>query len=297
MDNDKLKELEKKDTINDTSLNVETKDELGYIKVSIKELPSKGLFYPADIYIGIKPATVKEIRQWSMIDETDEYSFIEAVDFVLKQCVILKTGKGQRLSISDLCEVDRLYLVFAVRERTFEPGTNDIYVDVPYTYKGEEYKDSVHITKDKLVYFDIPEKIMKFYNETKRCFVVEGDKNEFNVRLASVGISQWITNYAREKVRENKPFDEFFIKVSPFLLTDYENMKKEEFFNMEVESQAWGPKDISVLDRITQIFSEGAKSGFNHKTKHGGEEVVVPLNFRGGVKSLFIISDALGELD
>ena len=292
---EKLKKLSEKDAINENPKKSDSQDELGYIKIKIKDLPSRGLFYPDDIYIGVKPADVKQIRHWSMIDETDEYSFIEAIDFVLSTCTIIKS-KNKRLSISDLCEVDRLYLIFAIRERTFPDGTNDVHVDVPYMYKGQEYKDSVNITKEKLKYFEIPEGLLKYYDETKRALIIEGDKNVFEIKLPSIGITQWVQNYAQKRVRNNKTFDEFFIKVSPFIFSDYENLTEKEYFDMEVESNNWGIKDISVLDRVTQKLSEGAKQGFTHKTK-GGEEVTVPLVFRGGVKSIFIISDALGDFE
>jgi hypothetical protein len=295
---DKLKELEQKDTINQVKPTIvvdEVKDALGYFKVNVSNLPSEGLFYPDDVYIGVKPASVAEIRHWSMIDETDEYSFIQAIDFVLNQCVIIKS-KTILLSISDICEVDRLQLIFEIREKTFLEGSNDVYVDVPYKYKGEDYIDKAKVSKDNLTYFKINEKLRKFYDERKRCFFIKGD-NDFEVRLPSIGISQWVQDYTQKKIRANKTVDEFFIKMASFIIEDYKSLDDKTFFDLEIDSKTWSIKDISVLDIVTKRLQEGAQEGFKHKTKHGGIEVVVPLNFRGGVKSIFIIQDALGELD
>lgn len=286
---DKLKQLEAMDSINAE----QTVDELGYRKITIDKLPSRGLFYPEDVYIGVKPANVAEIRHWSMIDETDDYSFIEAMDFVLANCVIIKSGK-KRLNISDLCEVDRLYLIFAIRQDTFNDDENVVYVDVPYTYKNQEYTDSVAITTENLNYFEVPEKLMKLYDATKRAFVVKGTQ-EFEVRLASIGMANRIQEYIETRLKSGKSVDEFYAKVAPFIHKNYNTLTDEVYFNGEVDSNKWSINDISVLDRITKFISDGAKQGFKHKTKHGGVEVVVPLNFRDGLKSIFIISDILGE--
>ena len=44
---------------------------LGWVSLSVDELPSEGMFYPEDAIIKIKAATVAEIRHFSTIDETN----------------------------------------------------------------------------------------------------------------------------------------------------------------------------------------------------------------------------------
>lgn len=289
MDNSKLDLLNQKDGINQEV----TTNDLGYFKVNVKNLPSKGLFYSEDVSISVKPAGVKEIRHWSMIDESDEYSFVQAIDFILGRCVLIKTPK-KILSINDLCEVDRLYLIFTIREYTFNDAKNQVFIDVPYIFANQEYKDSVVITKESLKYFNMPEKLMSFYDANKRAFVI-GKERQFELRLPTIGVSNWIQNYVKKRMQQNKPFDEFFSKASLFLMSDY-NMSDQEYFNAETESQAWGIEDISNIDRFTQALSKCATDGFTHKTEKGGVEVTVPLMFRHGVKSIFLISNILDEL-
>jgi hypothetical protein len=288
--NKDLEILDKKDGINkEPSV---TQDETGYIKVNISKLPSGGLFYPKDVYIGYKPATVKEIRYWSMIDEEDEYSFIEAMNFVLDSCIKIKTTKS-KLSIDDLCEVDRLYLIFAIREATFTDGKNNVIVDIPYSYKNKEYKDSVEVTTNNINYFKLTDFVKKRYNESKRAIEVKGN-NEFKIKLPSVGVSNWVQNYINTRIENGKPVDPFFAKVAPFIIDDYSTLTEEEYFKMETESIGWSIEDVSALDIIVKELSKGTKQGFKHKTEQGGSEVVVPLRFRHGIKSIFIISDILG---
>lgn len=267
----------------------DTPDETGYLKIAIKNLPSKGLFYPTDIHIAVKPAGVKEIKHWSLIDETDDYSFIDAMNFVLSSCCMIKTKNGI-LSVNDLCEVDRLYLIFAIRDLTFSDGSNNIVIDVPYVFNNEEYKDSVVINKENLSYFEINEKLMKLYSESKRGFIF----NNFVVKLPIVGTTKWVQDYLKSKLQKGKQVDEFFAKCSPFLISDYSTLSNESYMSMEAESIGWTVNEVSGLDRLTSEISKGAVSGFKHKTSIGGIEVTVPLNFRNGVKSIFIVSDILG---
>lgn len=288
--NDKLKHLDEKDFINK---NIESKDELGYFKVSVNELPSMGLFYPRDTYIGVRPAGLKEIRQWSMIDERDDYSFIEAMDFVLSRCLIIKS-ETKNLTKKDILEVDRLYLVFAVREYTFNDPSNNVYIDLPYSFEGKEYKDSIVVTKEKLKYFTISKKLIdKFYSESKRAFILD----DFEVRLPSIGISSWVQDYVQRKVRENKPVDEFFAKMASFILSDYQTLTDKVYFDNEVESQNWSIENVADLDRLVNILSSGASETIKHRTEHGGIEVDVPLMFRNGIKSIFLISSKFDDFD
>ena len=43
--------------------------DIGYKNIPVINLPSKGMYYPLDWYITIRPATVAEIRHFSSIDE------------------------------------------------------------------------------------------------------------------------------------------------------------------------------------------------------------------------------------
>ena len=167
-------------------------------------------------------------------------------------------------------------------------------VDVPYTYKNQEYTDTVNVSKESLNYFNMPDKLMSLYDENKRAFIVKGTE-EFEVRLPTVGISSRIQDYIIDRVQSKKSVDEFFAKTASFIFSDYINFTDTEYFRNETDSKSWTIEDISALDRISKFLSEGASQGFKHKAENGGEELMVPLIFRGGVKSIFIISDILGD--
>jgi hypothetical protein len=134
---------------------IETEDKsLGYINVNknhlaaekdwknvpTQTLPSQGLFYPEDTVIVIKAALAAEIRHWSTIDESDDLSKTDAMNFVLDRCLRIQFN-GQDVSSDNILEVARFYLVFAIRDFTFVQGQNKMFIEIPYEYSGKPYSD------------------------------------------------------------------------------------------------------------------------------------------------------------
>jgi hypothetical protein len=224
-----------------------------------------------------------------MIDESDDYSLIDAMDSVLESCLLIKGSTNT--NISDLCEIDRLYLTFLIREATFG-DENPVIIDVPYMYKDNEYTDSVIVTSENLLYFTLTDKLLSSYDSASRKLAFTGE-HLLEFRLPSIGVTSWVQKYINKRIDSGKPFDAYFAKVAPFIIDDYRNLTDEAYFSMEVDSKNWGIKDISIIDRVTTYISQSAIRGFKHTTKKGGVEVTVPLNFRNGIKSIFIISDII----
>ncbi len=46
-------------------------NELGWQKLKIEDLPTRGLFYPEGTEIAVRAASAGEIRHWSTLDETN----------------------------------------------------------------------------------------------------------------------------------------------------------------------------------------------------------------------------------
>ena len=44
---------------------------LGFVEVPLEDLPSRGMFYPADTKIHVRAASGGDLRKWSMLDETE----------------------------------------------------------------------------------------------------------------------------------------------------------------------------------------------------------------------------------
>ena len=124
--------IEQKESFNNTQQNtpnieVIQKDnskisDLQYFNFDVKELPC-GSFYPAGTLFMVRPATVREIQAYSMVDDNNFYDIVEKMNDMLSACVRIKYADGKVASYLDIKDQDRLYLIFTIRELTFQQGS------------------------------------------------------------------------------------------------------------------------------------------------------------------------------
>ena len=66
--------------------------DLQFFNFDIKELPC-GEFYPAGTVFMVRPAQVKEIQSYSMVDDQNFYDIVEKMNDILQSCVRIKKRK------------------------------------------------------------------------------------------------------------------------------------------------------------------------------------------------------------
>jgi len=270
-------------------------NQLGWIPLPITDFPTQGLFYPKNTVIAIRSATGAEIRHWSTLAEEDLSALDDMLNYVIERCVTIKveqkesTDSGPILSWKDIKEVDRFYLLLAIQELTFPNGENKLQVKVSDTKKVDVRKEMVH-------YVSFAPEIMKYYNEDERCFVLKfkSGKN-LKLNIPSVGVTQWVKQYVIRKQRMQEFFDEDYLNFAPFVITQWRGLNDDTYLSFVEDSNKWDVTTVSLLVHIKKIFSDTINPIIRY-TDEGGVEQVAPLNFQGGIKSLFLISDPFGQL-
>jgi len=277
--------------------NYETEDdilaaEIGWKNVPMDSLPSQGFFYIPGTQVAIRAATVSEIRHWSTIDENDLLGLDDMLNFIIEKCCRIKVP-GKPGTFKDLKEIDRFYLIFAIRDYTFKNGENKLFVTVTDD-DGQDQK--IEVTKDSLDYFNPDEKLMKYFKQDEQCFDIQMKNGEkFKIYLPSLGIMAFIKNYIKNKQQANQNFDKTFIKYAPFLFSDWKILNQASYDKSVQESFTWSLQKISVMDKLVELLSSSISPAVRYQASGGGEGRT-PLNFQGGVKSLFLISDIFDEL-
>lgn len=266
--------------------------DIGWKNIPIANLPSQGLFYPDDAEVAIRAASVAEIRHWSTIDEADALAIDDMLNFIIEKCARIRMN-GKPANYKDLKEIDRFYLIFAVRDYTFKNGENKLFTTVDSEDGSEE---KIEITKDVLNYFNPDERLMKHYSPEGKCFVFtlkSGDSIELH--FPSLGVMSFIKNYAKNKTQRNQQFDKAFLRYAPFLIPDYKGFTDREYEKILQNSLSWSIQKISLMEKITSMLAESINPQIRYM-KSDGEEATIPLSFPGGVKSLFLIPDIFDEL-
>lgn len=210
---------------------------MGWKRLPTENLPSQGLFYPQGSTIEIKAATASEIRHFSTIDEEDLFDMNDKLNMIIDKCVKMKFPGETGISFRDLKEVDRFYIIFCVRELTFIEGENKLYLDIQDPQTGEMEK--VELMKEKFSYNAIDERIMGYYSISERSFVFKTRTcGDIQLWIPSIGISNFMFNYLKEKNQKNEFYDKAFLKVAPFLIPNWRKLNNDSYKKYEKESLA-----------------------------------------------------------
>lgn len=269
-------------------------EDIGWIRVKPETLPSQGIFYPTGTEITIRAASAAEIRHWSTIDDEDLLSLDDALNRIVDRCCKVRFAKGIG-SFKDLKEIDRFFIVFAIREYTFKKGENELKVTFKCT-KCDKH-DTRSIVKEMLSYYLPAPELQARFSEDERCFHLRLTNGEdIKLYLPTLGVMTYIKGYIREKSQNKEEYDKAFLKWAPFLFADWRILNDATYHKVLQESYAWSLDKISIVDWFVDQMQKTIKAELINECSACGSEVSAPISFPGGVKSLFLISDISSKL-
>ena len=265
---------------------------LGWHVLDQETLPSKGKFYPAGTVIKIRSAKAAEIRHFSTMDENNYIDMEEKLNSIVESCTQLVIG-GKRLSYKDVLEEDRIVILLSVRDLSFPEPENKLML------KGKTEKTKkpidVELSVKNLIPSVIDEEIEKYYDDKARTYVIKTrSAGEVSMHPPTIGVMQEVTQYIKDRQEKDVEFDKAFIQVLPYIQSDWRNLSLDKIFKLEVDYKGWDEKKFMVIYRLAERMRIGVQATL--ETEKDGEKVSAPLEFPGGIKSLFIISDLAGEL-
>lgn len=287
-ENPNYKSLGKIESINVKSGNVPN---IGWHILSVENLPSGGRFYADDTKIQIKSATDKEIRHFSTIEPEDPLDADDKLNYVLDNCSIIMMN-NQKASYKDLLEIDRFFIILAIRDLTFVESENKLQMQMSCLNCGNV--DSIEITRSRLHFFNLDSKLEKYYNRDKKCLtIVTKTLGTFDIYIPTLGVTNFIKNITKAKAQQGKYIDKFFLKFSAFLFPDWKKLTENSYKSAEEDTIGWNEKKISLMDGIVDALSKSIDANIVHNCKNCGGEVKQPLSFQGGFKSLFLHTDII----
>ena len=264
---------------------------LGYHNVPTIDLPSGGMFYPKDTQISIRSAKVAEIRHFSTVDENNVLDVDDKLNIIVESCTRVTSNK-KRLSFKDLCEEDRFYLILSIRDLTFPEPESNLTIEHK-DKKGK--KHSVEIKKDYFQYFNIPESLDKYYDGDKRTFLIETKSfGTIEMRPPSIGVMQKMTEYIKDRQDKGENIDQSVLQIMPYLVHEWRGFTDKDIFKFEIEMNSWSNKKYSLIYKLAEQMKVGIQPDM--LVQLGDVEEIVPISFRDGIKSLFIVQDIAGEL-
>lgn len=264
---------------------------LGFHSINVNQLPSAGMFYPEDIKISVRSAKVSEIRHFSAIDETNVFDADEKLNYILETCTQVTSSK-RRLSYKDLLEEDRFFIILSIRDITFPEPEAKLTVD-HVDKKGDKHQ--VEISKDHFTYFKVPETLDKYYDVETKSFMIETKSfGTIEMRPPTIGIMQKMTTYIQDRQEKKEKIDQSVLQIVPYMVQDWRGFSDKEIFKFEVEMNGWSNKKYSLIYKLAEQMKVGIKPDMEVQIGDNVEEV--PIGFRDGLKSLFIVQDFASEL-
>ena len=265
--------------------NTRTTD-LQYFNFDIKELPC-GDFYPTGTVFMVRPAQVKEIQAYSMVDDQNFYDIVEKMNDILQSCVRIKYSDGKMGSYLEVKDQDRLFLIFLIRELTFQQG-NSLTVN---TKCGCGNELQLELKRDNFSFHSIDEKLDRYFSNSTRSYhftTVNG--KEFELTPPNIGLQKAFTDYILKENNEKRTPNLSFLKIIPFMLAGRTSITYEG-----IKSKL---KDFEEIDDISFQFLNAAVSKMTFgikelkKTCSCGEEVHTDMQFPNGASGIFVIHDA-----
>jgi hypothetical protein len=268
-------------------------------KMPITNLPSEGFGYPTAMEISIRSAEVGEIRHFSTIDENDPIDIDDKINHIISKCSTINWQDGT-LSYLDLYQEDRFYIFMAIRDLTFIKGENRIYIPVTTECKKDEcpIPDQIELTSGVLSSFKLDPKIKRYYDKENGYFnlIPKNGDPAIQLFIPTIGVSTKIRKIIKDKAAKGKKYDETFAKVSAYLIPNWRDLDEKAYDEYEINSRNWTYTQFVLADTISQQITFATKNSLEVRCSKCSAEVTAPIRFRGGIRSLYIISDIFGQL-
>lgn len=260
--------------------------DLKYFNFTVDQLPCH-MFYPKGTLIMVRPAEVKEIQAYSMVDDTNTYDMVEKMNSMLQSCVRIKYPGGNIGSYLELKDPDRLVLIFMIRELTFQQG-NILSTTKTCTCSREV---TMELNRQNFVFYEVNEKLKKYYNPQINGFTFKVKNGKvFNITPPNIGLQKAFTDYIVKETSEKRNINLSFLKIIPFMLPGRSSITYD---GIKAKLQ-----EFEKIDDISFQFLNAAISKMEFGIKElmkrceCGEEVRTDMQFPGGASAIFVIHDA-----
>jgi hypothetical protein len=222
-----------------------------------------------------------------MVDDQNFYDIVEKMNDILQSCVRIKYSDGKMGSYLEIKDQDRLFLIFLVRELTFQQG-NSLTVSTKCGC-GEELQ--LELKRDYFSFHEIDDKLDKYFSNSSRSyFFTTVNGKEFELTPPNIGLQKAFTDYILKENNEKRTPNLSFLKIIPFMLSNRTSITYEG-----VKAKL---KDFEEIDDISFQFLNAAVSKMTFgikelkKTCTCGEEVRTDMQFPNGASGIFVVHDA-----
>lgn len=286
---------------------------VNFVRLPLESFPSEGRFYSDDFSVHIRAARVGEIREYSMMDESNPNDIIDKMNFMLASCTKISFGNMPG-SYKDILDHDRFYLIKRIQEITFKNGETAINIPVPdgaCKTPGCRPQAEVKLTSDMIERAEMDPQLEQYYDAENKCYSIR-TKHYGIIQMAppTIGVTTIVRDWAVNRAQNQKHWDQSLVQMIPFFRREWRQFKDKDVFNMATEFEQWDITKYTLIYRIIEKMntSVGMSPNIHVRCESCGGDMEIPVMFQsvsddgreivGGFKSLFVqtLSDRLDEL-
>jgi len=267
--------------------------DMEYENIPLYELPC-GDFYPDGLKILVRAAKVTEIQAYSVVDDKNIYDITEKMNDMLKTCVKVILPNGTQGSYFDVKDADRVYLIFYIKERTFQSG-NNLKLDCECEACGHEF--GVNMERKYFIKGEMPEDLAPYFDSTTKMFhfdLINADS--IKIGLPTIGIQKQFYEYIKDTVKDEKTPNMAYLKTDPFLIPNRSKITSEGIKKRVADFKRMDPDTYQfingAINKIDEAF--GIKEIIS-KCPECSEEVHSRMKFPGGASTIFVIPDVFDK--
>ena len=266
---------------------------LEYINVDLSVLPL-GIFYTNGTKIKIRAAKVHEVQAYSVVDDQNFLDVTEKMNQLLSSCVKYTYPNGNNGSYKDIKDGDRLYIVFMIRELTFQKG-NSLAKEITCEHCSNEFSIPFRATSNgefpkTFRNHEMPESLEKYFNKELKCFEFNINGGTYKMAPPTIGIQEIFYSDIKTKVQAQKNPNVSFLKIIPFLLWDRNSITTDGIKTKEDEFKRMDMYTFQVINQAVDKMTFGLK-GLEMNCPECDGEVHSDMTFPNGASSLFVVPD------
>lgn len=264
---------------------------LDYLNINIEDLPM-GDFYSGGFKVAIRAAKVAEIQAYSIVNEKNIYDVTEKMNDMLKACVRVTLPNGKIGSYLDIKDGDRIYLIFAIRELTFQKGSQ-LYLSASCNACKE--KNNIEMVREHFHKSLIPEEIKPYFDYESRKFIFELINGQvISLAPPSIGLQKSFYDFLKKQVDDKEETNIAFIKVIPWTMSERNNITHEGAEKKLLEFQTMNKDTFLFLDAAINKMKFGIEK-MAKPCSACGTEVHTDFRFPIGAAGLFSVHDPFGK--
>jgi len=283
-------EKSSKNDVNDVVIG-NNENPLDYIQIEIGSLPLT-YFYKEGTKISIRAAKVTEIQAYSVVNDENYLDVTEKMNQLLSTCVRVILPGNVKGSYKDVKDGDRLFLIFLIRELTFQKGhsySKSVKCECGHKFDIPFRASSNSDFPKTFEFYEMPESLEDYYNKREKLFKLDFDKAIYKLAPPTIGLQEQFFTQMKEKVAAEEELNVSFNKVMPFLLPHLSHVsekalvtREDEYSSLDIE--LWGD-----IDGMVNEMKFGLK-GLKMNCPECGTEVRTDVKFPTGAKGIFAVS-------